>query len=508
MAPVEIIRSAFQSIDYPHTLSTLVVGILSLPLIYYSCIAVYNVYFHPLASYPGPKIAAASSLWYARSLTRGTLALEFVELHKKYGPVVRVAPDELSYVDPGVFKEIYGHKRGGQPELEKDPKYHTGFRMEPTILSAGRQHHSEIRKLMSHGFSDGALRAQEPIIQENIRLLMRRLGENSQGGQAPLDMVNWYNFFTFDVIGYLTYGETFDCLNSSNLHSWISVMFSSLIQMALTQAMQRLPRALQWPYAKIFISESVKAQAKAQKDLSQEKVNARLKTPATVPDFMEKLTDAYRGGKMSSNQLTGNSIVLIAAGSETTATLLAGLTFLLVTHPNVQRRLAKEIRDTFSSPDEMTVTGVNGCKYLLACIEEALRIYPPSPQTHPRYVPSDGMMIAGQFVPGNVAVGISIYAAARSERNFHEADKFIPERWMHEDPIYADDKREALQPFSYGPRNCIGRNLAYVEMKLVIANILWAFDMENAEQGNWLDQRIYIVWDKRPLMVKLHPVRD
>lgn len=183
------------------------------------------------------------------------------------------------------------------------------------------------------------------------------------------------------------------------------------------------------------------------------------------------------------------------------------MTFLLATHPQVHQRLAQEIRNTFSSPEEITITGVNGCKYLMACIEEALRVYPPSPQTHARFTPPQGMIIADKFVPGNMAVGISIYVAARSESNFHNADRFLPERWMEEDPIYSSDKREALQPFSYGPRNCIGRNLAYVEMKLVIANLLWHFDLENCMQEDWLDQKIYVVWEKKPLMMKLRPVR-
>lgn len=239
---------------------------------------------------------------------------------------------------------------------------------------------------------------------------------------------------------------------------------------------------------------------------------------------MDKLLEAFYAGKVSSNQLNGNAQLLTLAGSETTATLLSGnihltstgmastnnvlgLTYLLVTHPGVLQRLTEEIRTTFSSSEEITVTGVNGCKYLLACIEESLRIYPPSPQTHPRYTPPGGMMIADKFVPGDMAVGISIYAAARSERNFHRASEFIPERWMNEDAAFASDRREASQPFSYGPRNCIGRNLAYVEMKLVIASLLWHFDLENATEGNWLDQKIYMVWRKKPLMMKLKPIR-
>ena len=161
----------------------------------------------------------------------------------------------------------------------------------------------------------------------------------------------------------------------------------------------------------------------------------------------------------------------------------------------------------FQSPDEMTVVGVNKCKYLLACIEEALRVYPPSPQPHHRIVPAGGAVVNGEYIPQGVAVSIPIYAASRSPLNWTEPDSFVPERWLGEDPKFSNDKRDASQPFSYGPRNCIGRNLAYVEMKLIIARLVWTFDIENATEGNWLDQRVYMIWEKRPLWIKLRPVQ-
>lgn len=132
-------------------------------------------------------------MWYAQSLSRGTLAFDFLKLHKQFGHVVRVAPDELSYIDPGVSKEIYGHKRGGQAELEKDKKYHSGMGNEPVIINSDRHHHGEIRKLMAHGFSDSSLRAQESVIRQYVQILMQKLGENCHDGQTPLDMVSWYN---------------------------------------------------------------------------------------------------------------------------------------------------------------------------------------------------------------------------------------------------------------------------------------------------------------------------
>lgn len=176
-------------------------------------------------------------------------------------------------------------------------------------------------------------------------------------------------------------------------------------------------------------------------------------------------------------------------------------------HPRVLDKLTREVRQEFSSSEEITLIGVNKCTYLLACIKEALRVYPPSPATHPRYTPAEGMTIDGEYVPGNMAVGVTILAASKSPLNFRDAEEFVPERWTGEDPRYEGDKKEASQPFSHGPRNCAGQNLAYLEMKLIIASMVWHFDLENCEKTHWLDQKVFMVWNKRPLMVKFKPVQ-
>jgi averantin hydroxylase len=87
----------------------------------------------------------------------------------------------------------------------------------------------------------------------------------------------------------------------------------------------------------------------------------------------------------------------------------------------------------------------------------------------------------------------------------------VPERWLANPPKeFADDDRAARAPFSLGPRNCIGRNLAYAEMRLILAKVCFNFDLELDEErcGNWIgDQKIYGLWEKASLYVKLTPVQ-
>ena len=102
---------------------------------------------------------------------------------------------------------------------------------------------------------------------------------------------------------------------------------------------------------------------------------------------------------------------------------------------------------------------------------------------------------------------ISHYAAYHSDYNFKNPDSFVPERWLPEGRAeYGSDKKEILVPFSSGPRNCVGKNLAYHEMRLLFTAVLLNFDLELASDDVWTDQSVFMLWEKKPLMLKLTPV--
>ncbi|KAJ1323299.1 aspirochlorine biosynthesis cytochrome P450 monooxygenase [Microdochium nivale] len=495
------------------------------PVVYYAIMAVYNIYFHPLSKYPGPKSWSATPFYYAILQLRGICPQETANMHRKYGPVVRISANELSFTYPGAWKDIYGHRKAGQPELAKDKRYHAAM-LEQDLVKSDREYHSYLRKLLANGFSDSALRKQEPLIQDYLNTLMSSFHEKGSAGEISLDMSLWYNYFTFDVIGYLTYGESFNCLSQSALGAWIEALFGVVMVMAHAQAAARLPSIMRLPLMWWTTSPDIKHNFATSAGILDGKVKARLENKPPVPDFMEKLIEAYKKQAMSFNQLKQNSSILIGAGSETTAAALSGMTYLLATHPTQCAKLTAEVRTRFASAEDITMVSVNSCRYLLAVIEEGLRLYPPSAAAHPRYAPPGGITLNGDFVPENTLVGITTYAIMHSPDNWVNPDKFVPERWLpaegdehdgsgdhgcggYRPEEYNRDNKEAFQVFSFGPRNCIGRNLAYAEMKLVLARLLWEFDIEycGPEGEDWMDQKVFVVWMRKPLMIKLHPRR-
>ena len=97
------------------------------------------------------------------------------------------------------------------------------------------------------------------------------------------------------------------------------------------------------------------------------------------------------------------------------------------------------------------------------------------------------------------------YVSYHLRSNFHRPEEFLPQRWLG-DVEFADDNRAVFQPFAVGPRNCLGRNLAYAEMRLILAKVLYNFDLDlDVKTGPWMDQKVYTLWEKKPLWVKLKP---
>ncbi|KAI9729630.1 MAG: hypothetical protein M1818_008477 [Claussenomyces sp. TS43310] len=483
----------------PTTLGGYGVLIIALSTVYSISWMVYNLYFHPLSAYPGPFWARSSYLWYVNTLVRGTLPFSVYHAHQKYGDIVRIAPDELAYNDARSWKDIYGH-RPGKSEIPKDPNFYTNTAAgHLSIIAAASDRHAAQRRLLSHGFSEKALRDQEPTLQYYVDLFIRRLRDLSVTGER-IDIVQWYNFFTFDVIGDLAFGESFHCLETGRNHPWIEFIFKIIIQGTYARAADHYPIVKTLLLS--FIPKSIREGLEAHVALMKSKALHRLNMKTDRPDFMTRMAAPNSG--ITEKEFVASADTILLGGSETTATLLSGATYYLLQNPRVLDKLVQEIRSSFSSEEQIDGVGVNKLDYMLACLDETFRLYPPVPGALPRRTVLEDTL-AGEHVPPNTTIAIYQWAMYRSSKYFSRPLEFIPERWLG-DPEFANDNRAVVMPFSNGPRNCIGRNLAYMEMRLVLTRLLFNFDIKPtpAIQG-WLKQKVFLLWDKPPLWVTLQP---
>ncbi|XP_014554304.1 hypothetical protein COCVIDRAFT_105299 [Bipolaris victoriae FI3] len=481
-------------------------------LLYYVLWAIYVLYFHPLAPYPGPKSWLFSRVAYSRGLRQGTLIHKLRQLHDNYGPVVRYGVNELSYTDARAWKDVYGFHGGPDKNFDRDPRFYqpapNGI---PSILSARNEHHASIRRLLAPAFSDTALKQQEPIVRGYVDLLISKLLKRANG--PPVNIGNYFQFTTFDIAGDLMYGESFGCLEREEYHTWLKVMTAFFKRLMIGASLVSLVPAIR-PLLPYIIPKRVQEQTRQRFAFTVEKVGQRLAMGESTnrADFMTYMvrTHSKSGFAMARGELDATFDVLVSAGAETTATALTGTVQYLLRNPAKLRRLQDEIRSKFADSGEITVASIGDLPYLTAVLNEGMRLCPPAPSMRPRVVPKGGALVCGKWLPEGVSVGIPPWSTFRSAENFAQPDEFIPERWLRPEEGGLEMKPHdagAFLPFSYGSRDCLGRSLGWAEMRLILTMVLWHFDLENRSVENtWENQKVFVMWDMVPMMVALRSI--
>jgi cytochrome P450 len=270
-----------------------------------------------------------------------------------------------------------------------------------SIIAAPHDEAARIRRLLNYAFSDRALREQEPLMKVFVDLLIQRLHENAKEGKTPINMVHWYEYTTFDIIGDLAFGESFQCVESSAHHPWVRLLFSAIKASTIFQAASGFPGGLPLVKKLLAIFFSLGKNRLDHWSLTVEKVGKRLEQKSDRSDFMSYILKYNDERGMTVPEIEATSFELILAGSETTATLLAGATSLLIRHPDALRKVTEEVRTAYKTESEINMASLAHLKYLSAVLEESLRLYPPVPVGTPRVVPHPGETIEGRFVaPG------------------------------------------------------------------------------------------------------------
>lgn len=364
-------------------------------------------------------------------LSQGRLHDSIRKLHEQYGPIVRIAPDELSFNTNAAWNDIYcgGPWKKGLPKHEA---YRNAQGMR-SLFDAPDEQHSRLRQVVTKNFfSLPAARRQEHIVQEYGDRLIDLLRTHhccQKGGleatKPPADMFQWYTFAAFDTIGRLVLSEDFGCLDGRVYHPWIQMVVSHLKLSALFMCTRLFPplpailsrmapsslRRLEKKFVQLLAEKVSRRQARTLPPGEQDIVSV-----ASGKEFDDsERYDAGDGGLqraalglisnecLDQAELEANCFLFIVAGSETVATSLLSATHLICEHPEAMRKLVAEVRT--AAPDETDVDFHNTTTkmpFLNAVLREAQRLCPPLPNGPSRVTGNDTSIIAGCVVPPRV----------------------------------------------------------------------------------------------------------
>jgi cytochrome P450 len=240
-----------------------------------------------------------------------------------------------------------------------------------------------------------------------------------------------------------------------------------------------------------FCDEAIQQRLKEEEDAT----DAGIKEDSDLrrKDYIHYLlhaVDPETGKGLTADELKTDASFLLAAGADTSANSVAALMYYLGCHEDSREKACGEVRAVFTSAEEIQDgPKLRSCVYLSACIDEAMRLAPSSTSPPERVVLNEGVEIDGHHIPAGIIIGSFIFGLNLSEHIYREPLRYLPERWLVDetDPDSftkeeVDKAKHSFFPFSYGHRQCIAKNAAPRNLKVVIATLLWHFDFRQAKE--------------------------
>ncbi|KAI1811393.1 cytochrome P450 [Poronia punctata] len=435
---------------------------------------IYQLFLHPLRKYPGPFLAKFTYGYGGFHAIKGRHDVNVFKNFQKYGRVYREAPNRLLFNSLEAIQDIYSN-----PNITKGPAYRHSTAVTNMFNVRENAEHRRKRKVAGQVVSERALRSFSPVLKKEVDIFLRQV--------LKADTVNMTlacNRLTVDIMAHLAFGAD---LKSQTEET------NRFMPESLCGGLHMNNLYYTWP-AVAKLTPLFRWLNRKKGALFKQKVSSMIvERVALPPDSKQDFYGVVTGkGGLGDGELWGEAFLFVLAGGTTVATAICGSLFHLSCHRDVYTRLATEIRGTFSSSDEIEAgPKLASCTYLRAVTNESLRLSTPAPSPLWREleVHQGPFVVDGHVIPPGTEVGVHLWAIMHNPEYFEDPFAFVPERWLSVDGKADDaqEKREAQAKmrrahvaFGLGDRGCAGKNMAYLEMSLVIAKIFWYFDFERA----------------------------
>ncbi|KAJ5884198.1 benzoate 4-monooxygenase cytochrome P450 [Penicillium tannophilum] len=444
----------------------------------------YRIYFHPLAHIPGPPLTKVTYLyeWYYDLYRGGQFTFQLRALHDKYGPVIRINPDEVHIDDPDFFDQVFNQTNG---RADKPLRVAEAFGPYPATL--GTQFHDLHRlrrSVLSPFFSKKSVTDLVPVMWRPIDILLERLHQAAQTGEI-VNMKYIYAAVTLDIINAYCFAHEpssvhqpdfgrkgFDDVDSFlevsllNIHiPWVMRFTYSLPDSINKVLAPALAEILDFRRA---LSRQIEA-IRSGEDTAHEQASHR-----TV--FHELLESKLPPEERKRDRLRDEAVSLVTAGSGTTAYVLRGTAYHISANPAIRQKLHKELVTAIPDVQHFPSLAVlDQLPYLTAVVQEGLRLSDPVTHRMNRQFPDCPLKCRGVFIPANTIVGMTAMLTHLNENIYPEPRVFKPERWLVPESKRLD---RYLVPFNRGTRSCLGMNLARAELVLILAAVFRQFDFD------------------------------
>ncbi|KAJ8130172.1 hypothetical protein O1611_g3455 [Lasiodiplodia mahajangana] len=471
-----------------------------------------TISWYRLRHIPGPFLAKFSYLWLAQVARGGRQYYAYRDLGKKYGPLVRVGPNELSTDDP----EILRRAAAVRSPYGKDSWY-LGGRFNPyheaMFGTLDVRAHDKIKAQIGTTFGGREIPLLETGVDEQINGLVgnirQQLSNDAKGGSSGLtEFASLMSYLTMDVITKAAFGQEFGYLKTNeDLYGFLKAVRENWPRVAMAVDVPLIRNIiLSRLFLKLFGPSVTDTEGMGKlMGVAREYVSKRY-----LPDAKPQrdLLGSWIRNDLTQDRAEIEGLFMIIAGSDTTASALRLTMLHIMTCPRVYNKLKQEIRDTIVGGNVACPIQFEEAKrlsYLQAVVYEGLRMRPPAPGLYPKSVPPEGDIIHEKFIPGGTAIGMNTASLFSSTTEFgKDAAIFRPERFTEADEQKrAEMERLVELAFGYGRFQCSGKPIAFMELNKVYFELLRAFDFQIARPTGPWKSRSYSVFIEEDMWVQV-----
>ncbi|MCJ1350728.1 MAG: hypothetical protein MMC33_000709 [Icmadophila ericetorum] len=438
----------------------LILLLVALPAAWLFAKAAQRAFAGPLSKLPGPFLNRWTTWPLKIAVLCGRRTQYIHSLHIRYGRAIRITPSEVSVSDLQSLYEI--NKIGGgfvKSEWYADfVNEHDGVHGMFSITNP--KEHAERRRHFSRAFATQSIQDWEPFVQSRVQLAISKIKNLGQHG--GVDILAWWSFMTMDVVTKLSFGETMGTLENGQKSKFQSDLDESAFWRGLRielpwvgAILYRIPL----PSLQHLIGSEDRQEVYAKEVIQQSKRLNELKGTFFGKVFEEEGMEK----SLTDLEIVRDAKAFIIAGTETTAITLTYFIWVMSKHPDIRRRVQREV-DSLSPG--FTSQDVYNLPYLQKVIMENFRLYTAAPNSLPRMVPKGGKELGGYFIPEQTTVSCQAFSLHRDPTIFPDPLTFDPDRWSN--PTRA--MRDAMSHFGGGTRACIGKHLALMEINLGLSH--------------------------------------